>query len=508
MLLEMKDITKGFAGGTVLHGVSFGLGRGEIHALVGHNGAGKSTLMKVLSGLYPDHGGKTLIDGEAVAMTSPRAAQDHGVATIYQDFALIPDFTVAQNIALGREPHAARGIVDHRALRERSRQEAADVGIDLPMDVPVRKLGVAAQQLTEVVRALSKKARILIMDEPTARLAPGERSHLFGVMRRMAASGMGIIYISHFLDEVIAIADRITVLRDGRVAEEGPGSAFTVDRLAELLVGTERGRENQEHVAPAAQRPQATIRLKLDDFGVRGRRPFSLELGAGEVFGLAGLIGSGRSRLARAFIGDVESEGSLSLDGRRLGRLDPVRAARLGVVLVPEDRKVNGLVPTGSIQANIELSALGPLLSRFGIVRRALRKRVVADAVKRFHIKPAEPDRNVTTLSGGNAQKVLLARAATARPRVLILDQPTAGVDIGAKAEINRQIRELAATGTVILLISDDLDEMLALSDRIGIVQNGTVVDMVPGADLDRAQLLSAISRGLAAPLPGRQAGA
>ncbi|MGO4835753.1 ATP-binding cassette domain-containing protein, partial [Rhizobiaceae sp. 2RAB30] len=220
------------------------------------------------------------------------------------------------------------------------------------------------------------------------------------------------------------------------------------------------------------------------------------------------LIGSGRSRLARAFIGDVQSEGSLSLDGRRLGRLDPVRAARLGVVLVPEDRKVNGLVPTGSIQANIELSALGPLLSRFGIVRRALRKRVVADAVKRFHIKPAEPDRNVTTLSGGNAQKVLLARAATARPRVLILDQPTAGVDIGAKAEINRQIRDLAATGTVILLISDDLDEMLALSDRIGIVQNGTVVDMVPGADLDRAQLLSAISRGLAAPLPGRQAGA
>jgi ABC-type sugar transport system ATPase subunit len=493
MLLEMKDITKRFAGGVVLHGVDFELAAGEIHALIGHNGAGKSTLMKVLSGLYPDHGGDIIVDGKPAALATPADAQAKGVATIYQDFALVPEFTVAENIALGREPRLAYGLVDHAALRERSAREAADVGIDLPMDTPVQKLGVATQQLTEVVRALSKNARILIMDEPTARLAPKERSQLFDIMRRMARSGMGIIYISHFLDEVIDVADRITVLRDGRVAEHGPADRFTVDSLARLLVG-DAGNETRE-TARTAQPADRRVRLKFRDFGVSGRRAFSLDIDAGEIFGLAGLIGSGRSRLARAIIGDVVSSGSITLDDELLVRLDPVNAARLGIVLVPEDRKVNGLVQTGSIQANIELSALAPLLSRFGIVRRKLRNSTVADAVRRFRVMPAEPDRNVATLSGGNAQKVLLARAAVARPRLLVLDQPTAGVDIGAKAELHRQIRELAATGTVVILISDDLDELLTLSDRIGIVQQGSVVDAVSSSGLDRARLLSAISR-------------
>ncbi|RUU50958.1 sugar ABC transporter ATP-binding protein, partial [Mesorhizobium sp. M2C.T.Ca.TU.002.02.1.1] len=367
MLLEMTDIRKSFAGSTVLHGVSFNLAKGEIHALVGHNGAGKSTLMKVLGGLYADHSGTITIAGEPVILATPRDAHAHGVATIYQDFALVPDFTVAENIALGREPRgAAAGLVSHSALRKRSAQEAAALGIELPMDTPVRRLGVAAQQLTEIVRALSQNASILIMDEPTARLAPAERAHLFSLMRRMTAKGMGIIYISHFLDEVIEIADRITVLRDGKVAETGPSSDFSVDRLAALLVGEAKVASSPS--APAPTQLEA-VRLTLENFSVSGRRPFSLKVRAGEIVGLAGLIGSGRSRIARALIGDVESSGMLKVDGKILPSLDPVSAGRRGLVLVPEDRNSNGLVLTGSVRANIELTALAPLMSSFGIVR-------------------------------------------------------------------------------------------------------------------------------------------
>jgi ABC-type sugar transport system ATPase subunit len=502
MLLEMTDIRKSFAGSTVLHGVSFSLDKGEIHALVGHNGAGKSTLMKVLGGLYPDHGGTIAIAGETIALVTPRDAHAHGVATIYQDFALVPDFTVAENIALGREPEgAAAGLISHRALRERSSREAAALGIDLPMDMPVRKLGVAAQQLTEIVRALSQNASILIMDEPTARLAPAERAHLFSLMRRMTASGMGIIYISHFLDEVIEIADRVTVLRDGRVAESGPSSSFTVDSLAALLVGETHG--TVAPTATSAPTQPGAVRLALENFSVSGRRPFSLEVRTGEIVGLAGLIGSGRSRIARALIGDVEASGILKVDGQAMGSLDPVSAGRRGLVLVPEDRNTNGLVLTGSIRANIELTALAPLMSRFGIVRRGLRREAVEQAIKRFRIRPAEPERSVATLSGGNAQKALLARAATARPRVLVLDQPTAGVDVGAKAELHQQVRSLAESGAAVLLISDDLDEILALCDRIAIVQAGTVTEISDKHGLDRARLLAAMSRSTdAAPRP------
>ena len=493
MLLEMTDIRKSFAGSTVLHGVSFKLAKGEIHALVGHNGAGKSTLMKVLGGLYADHGGTIAIAGKTVALATPREAHEHGVATIYQDFALVPDFTVAENIALGREPRGAMaGLVSHAALRERSLREAAALGIELPMDTPVCKLGVAAQQLTEIVRALSQNASILIMDEPTARLAPAEREHLFSLMRRMTAGGMGVIYISHFLDEVIEVADRVTVLRDGRVVESGPSSSFTVYSLAALLVGDAKAAP-QPISSTLGQR--GAVRLKLENFSVSGRRPFSLELRAGEIVGLAGLIGSGRSRIARALIGDVESHGIMKLEGQALPRLDPVSAGRHGLVLVPEDRNTNGLVLTGSIRANIELTALAPLMSRLGVVRRAMRRQAVAQALRRFHVRPAEPERNVATLSGGNAQKVLLARAATAEPRVLVLDQPTAGVDVGAKAELHLQIRSLAQAGAAVLLISDDLDEILALSDLVAIVQAGTVTEIEDGRDLDRARLLAAMSR-------------
>lgn len=493
MRLNMSDIRKSFASGEVLHGVNFTLQPGEIHALVGHNGAGKSTLMKILAGVYPDYRGQIMLDGEAVSLSSPKDAHRHGIATIHQDFSLIPALSVAENIALGREPVSRwRGFLSRRTLRARSAQEAMAAGIALPMDTPVGQLGVAEQQLTEIVRALSRQARILIMDEPTARLAPAERQHLFALMRRLAASGVAIIYISHFLEEVIDNADRVTVLRDGAVvASDGVGH-FSVDHLTRLLVGDEAPLRD---ITPPHQ--GGATALQLRGFGVAGRATFDLALQQGEIVALAGLVGSGRTRLVRAMIGDVPMQGEIRLNGQPLQHITPQQAARQGMLLVPEDRKINGLVATGSVADNIVLTALDGELSHRGWLRHDRRRELVAEAMQRFRIHPAQPERNITTLSGGNAQKALLARAASARPKVLILDQPTAGVDIGAKSELHHQIRVLAASGMAVILITDDLDELLELSGRVLVIRQGSVTKELPRQGMNHASLLAAMSTSI-----------
>lgn len=495
MRLEMRAISKAFSAGPVLHDVDFNLHAGEIHALVGHNGAGKSTLVKTLAGNFADYGGEITIDGQVRALHSPREALAHGVAIIYQDFALVPDLSVAANIALGREPPGVLpGLMPHKALRARSAREAEALGIKLPMDAPIRRLGVAAQQLTEIVRACSQDVALLVMDEPTARLAPAEREHLFAVMRRMAREkGVGIIYISHFLEEVRAIADRITVMRDGRVVETGAASQYTVEELARLLVGpTDISLASGD--AQSVRKPIGPPMLEAVDLSVAGRPALSLTVHAGEIIGLAGLIGSGRTRLARALIGDVASTGVVRLNGRELLRRSPRRSASAGLVMVPEDRKSSGLALVASVRANIEVTALGRQLSRAGIVLRGRRRALVQDLIQRFRIRPPDPTRPVGTLSGGNAQKVLLARAVAAKPRAVILDQPTAGVDIGAKAELHKLVMLAAEEGAAVILISDDLDELLGLSDRIVVMTEGRPRVPVPREGLDRASLLAAIS--------------
>jgi ABC-type sugar transport system ATPase subunit len=298
-------------------------------------------------------------------------------------------------------------------------------------------------------------------------------------MRRLAASGVGIIYISHFLEEVEQIADRITVLRDGNVVASYGAGERTIDELTRLLTGPASEQARAEEPAKAASRSASPAPvLELVDFSVRGRRPVNLTIHRGEVLGLAGLVGSGRTSLARGLIGDILSSGEVRLDGRRLTRRSPRTVAALGLVMVPEDRKVNGLVVTSSIRANAEITALGTHLSRFGVVKRRQRDEIVSQAIERFRILPPNPSRIVGELSGGNAQKVLLARAAIARPSFLVLDQPTAGVDVGAKAETTRQIKGMVAEGMSVLLISDDLDELLELSDRIGVMTSGTLTSV------------------------------
>ncbi|WP_162931656.1 MULTISPECIES: sugar ABC transporter ATP-binding protein [unclassified Mesorhizobium] len=496
MLLEMRNIRKSFSGVQVLRGVDFSLEPGEIHALVGHNGAGKSTLMKVLGGNYADYTGDIRLAGEDIRLGAPRDALQRGIAIIYQDFSLVPELSVAENIALGREPRGlVSGTIAYKQLRERSELEAKQLGIALPMDMPVRRLGVGAQQLTEIVRACSQDVRILVMDEPTARLAPAERELLFSTMRRMAAEKkVGIVYISHFLDEVCRLSDRITVMRDGAVVETNAGSSYTVDSLAQLLVG---------HDVVASSAPPAgesladesREALTVKNLSIEGRAPTDLTIRHGEIVGLAGLVGSGRTRFARALIGDVRNTGSVAVDGRAVTRRTPGRAVRNGLVLVPEDRKVSGLALTSSVEANIVTSSLAKLLSKAGIVRPGSRPRMALDMIKRFAIRPPDRKKIVGQLSGGNAQKVMVARAVASRPKVMLLDQPTAGVDIGAKAELHNQIRLAAQQGAGILVISDDLDELLDLSDRIAIMTGGTISGSFRKADLSRASLLAAISR-------------
>lgn len=317
MLLEMRNIRKAFSNVQVLRGVDFSLKAGEIHALVGHNGAGKSTLMKVLGGNFSDYEGDILLEGESVHLRSPKEALQRGVAIIYQDFSLVPELTVAENITLGRVPKGkVGGTIGHGEMRKRSAAEAAALGVTLPMDAAVRTLGVGGQQLTEIVRACSKDVKILVMDEPTARLAPAERELLFATMRRMADERqVGIVYISHFLDEVCRLSDRITLMRDGLIVETGPGKDYTVERLAEVLVG----HEISENKTAAPTSELGSEALSATGLAVHGRPPIDFAIRKGEIVGLAGLVGSGRTRLARALIGDVRSQGTIAIDGRPFG---------------------------------------------------------------------------------------------------------------------------------------------------------------------------------------------
>jgi ABC-type sugar transport system ATPase subunit len=497
-MLRMSGIRKSFSGIEVLHGVDLDVAPGEIHGLVGHNGAGKSTLMRILGGVYADYEGSIRIAGGEVELRTPKQALAQGIAVVYQDFSLIPDLDVAHNIALGREPTRAGGrIVDHRALVRRSAAEAAGFGMRLPMRAPVRSLGVAAQQQTEIVRALARDARVLIMDEPTARLAPQEREQLFATMRDLATRGMCIIYISHFLDEVAGVTDNITVLRDGKVTARLASAASSADSLARLLLGEQeaaiQGQRQEQRQARTGKRDGKPV-LEVSDLSLKGRPPVSLIVGSGEIVALAGLVGSGRTRLARAIVGDVAAGGTVTVAGQALGRRTPGSSARHGLLMVPEDRKASGLIGTGSVTQNIELTALNVGLSRGGFVRRRARSRLVAETIERLDVRPPDPTLPVAGLSGGNAQKVLLGRAVAAKPKVLILDQPTAGVDVGAKAEVHAQIIELAGAGAGIVLISDDLDETLALADRILVFVNGRITASRDAVGLDRAELLAAIS--------------
>jgi ribose transport system ATP-binding protein len=473
-LIRMTGIAKAFSGVTVLDDVSFDLEAGETHALLGGNGAGKSTLMKILEGVYTLDRGTIELDGEPVELGSPQAASRHGVAMIFQELSLVPTLTVAQNVYLTREARTRRGLLDDRALERQANELLAELGVDIDPRTEVGRLGAASMQLVEIAKALSQDARVLIMDEPTASLARSEVEALFRIIDRLKQRGISIIYITHRLEEVMAVADRVTVLRDGRLVGTRPTSELDVEALIELIVGSSIGRalERGERSVDRSGTPLLSLQGVSTSTGLDG---IDLDLHPGEIVGIAGLMGSGRSELARAVFGiDALSSGEIRLRGERVRIRRPADAIEHGIVLVPEDRRTQGLVLSHSVERNLTLALLRRL-SRGGLLDDGEGAGIAERYVARLGIRTRSLDTPVRRLSGGNQQKVVLAKWLATEPDVLILDEPTVGVDVNTRSEIADLVRSLADQGKAVLVISSELAEVLALSDRILVLRDGRI---------------------------------
>ena len=480
--LELRAITKDFPGVRALDGVSFDLRAGEIHALCGENGAGKSTLIKILSGVYPagTYGGEIRLEGRSVQFAGVRAAEAAGIALIAQEPALVPDLSVAENLTLGREP-ARFGWIDRSAVRATARRALERVGLDVDPSRPVHELGIGGQQLVEIARALEKNASILILDEPTAALTSGDVARLRTLLLDLRGRGVSAIYISHRLDEVFGLADRITVLRDGRTVESGRADTLTRERIISWMVG----REVRDLYPRPPLHPGATL-LKVEGWTVEdplnpGRTVLDgvdLDVRAGEIVGVAGLMGSGRTALLSSLFGAARSEvrGRLMLgENPAIARgpfTSPAEAIAAGLALVSEDRKRYGLVPAASVLDNMTLATLRRFASG-GWLDRGATETAAREQVAALRLKTAGLDVPVTQLSGGNQQKVILGRWLLARPRLLLLDEPTRGIDVGARAEIYELIRALVERGMGVLLASSDLPEVLGLSHRVIVLREG-----------------------------------
>ncbi len=483
LLLEVRGIEKSFPGVRALSGVSFDVRPGEVHALLGENGAGKSTLIKIVSGVYQPDVGSILVNGKQVDFSTPDDARRAGVATIYQELLLFPELSVAENIFLGHAPQAGAGRIDWRAMRAKAQQLLDSLEIDdLVPDQIVGALTVGNRQRVEILRALSHDARILIMDEPTAALTESDVTRLFDVVRRLKRRGVGIVYISHRLDEIFAIADRVTVLRDGAYVGSRDVANTNVAELVTMMVG-----RRIESLFPKTVAPIGAPVLEARDLVRRPlTRGVSLTVRSGEIVGLAGLVGSGRSELAQTLFGMTPSEsGEILLNGESV-RIDSAETARAkGIAYVPEDRGTQGLVRGMSVLHNFSLAALGSL-SRLGFIDRAAERRMALEGIAKFSVKTSSVDEIAGRLSGGNQQKIVLGKWLANNPKLLILDEPTRGIDVGAKAEIHRLMSQLAGQGVAILMISSELPEVLGMSDRVLVMREGRLV-----AEFDRADATS-----------------
>jgi ABC-type sugar transport system ATPase subunit len=493
-LLQMRGITKSFFGVPVLDAVDFDVMAGEVHAVVGENGAGKSTLMKILVRAYQPDAGSILLDGEEVRFSHPRQAQERGVSIIYQEFNLLPERTVAQNIFLGREP--ARGpLVDNRAMEEATARLLAELGVEgaISPGSPVRELSVAQQQTVEIAKALSFEARILVMDEPTAALSPHEVDALFERVRLLQQRGLAVVYISHRLKEVFELSRRITVLKDGRRVDTVASDSVRPGELVRMMVG----RELDHYFPPratAAEILAGPVRLQVRGGAVGKLHDIDLEVRAGEILGLAGLAGAGRTEVARALFGvEPFTAGVVELNGKPIRIRSPRQAIRAGIGFLTEDRKLEGLILPQSVRDNA-LLALRSLGQARMNERPVLEKEPpsVLDLARRVELRAASLEQEVRYLSGGNQQKVVLAKWLATRAQILIFDEPTRGIDVGAKAGIHELMRELARAGAAILMISSELPEVIGMSDRILVMRDGTIAgELPPGASEAQIMLLA-----------------
>jgi ribose transport system ATP-binding protein len=489
-LLEMRGITKRFPGVTALDGVDFELEKGEVHVILGENGAGKSTLIKMLSGAYHPDEGEILLDGQRVEISSAAVAQSKGISTIYQEFNLVPQLTVAENIFLGRQPRRF-GIVDRSRMRDEAQELLERIKVRVDPDAPVSTLGVAQRQMVEITKALSLDARILIMDEPTASLSGQEVERLFEIVRGLKEEEVGVIFISHHLEEVTEIGDRVTVLRDGKMVGQVPATTDHRE-LVRMMVG--RSIENQ---FPRRRTGVGEVLLEVKELAREGvLHDISFQVRAGEVVGIAGIVGAGRTELARAIFGaDPLDSGEVWVEGRRIERFDPREAKHSGVGFITEDRQGQGIVPPLSVAENLALASLGRYTTA-GLVNRKEQRSLARKMIEELDIRTPSLEQEIRYLSGGNQQKVVIGKWLLADSKVLILDEPTRGIDVGAKVEIYELINELTEEGAGILMISSDLPEVLGMSDRILVMAGGRITGELSREEASQEKVMTLATQG------------
>jgi ribose transport system ATP-binding protein len=495
-LLEMRGIAKSFPGVRALSDVSLTMRTGEVLVLVGENGAGKSTLMKILAGALQADEGEIRIDGKPAQIATPQEAQRLGIGMIYQEFTLVPQLTAPANIALGAEPTRA-GLIEAGAVRARAERALGELGLEIPLDVPVSRFSVGQQQLVEIAKVLARSARIIVMDEPTAALSDREIERLFEIVRRLRAAGAGIIYISHRMEELARIADRVTVMRDGRLVETRAAADFPPEEIIRAMVGRRLDAHFPELAPPL---PDASARLE-----VRGLscdpvvRDVSFAVRKGEIVALAGLIGAGRTEIVRAIAGaDVRDAGEVLIDGTALPPGDIGEAIAAGVAFITEDRKAQGLVLGMTVRENVTLAHLKDFVDRDLLVDAARERAATKRMIDELRIRTPGTEQVVRNLSGGTQQKVVLAKWLLGNARVFLFDEPTRGIDVGAKAEIYKIMLDLAQSGAAIVMVSSDLPEALGMAHRILVVRGGRIAAEFGRADATPDKVI-AVATGAAA---------
>ncbi|NMB88540.1 MAG: sugar ABC transporter ATP-binding protein [Chloroflexi bacterium] len=492
-ILELRNISKRFSGVEVLHGVSFSLRPGEVHALLGENGAGKSTLVKVMTGIHQPDGGEIYLNGERVTFDDTLASRQAGITAIYQELSLFPDLDVAENIFIGRQPTTRAGRIDWKTLYREAGRLLDSLGVQLDLKQKARSLSIAQQQMVEIARAFSVNARILIMDEPTSALTLNEVSDLFKLVRRLRDEGTAITFISHRLEELYELADRVTILRDGYYVDTRPIQGVERDELIRMMVG-----RTISNLFPKQDVPAGETVLKVKNLTRSGVfRNISFELRKGEILGMAGLVGAGRTDVARALFGvEPATSGSIEIEDREVKITSPEQAIRMGVAYVPEDRQAHGLIPPMSIVANISL----PLLKEYataGWVKERDERSSTYEAARQMELRAKNMWQKARELSGGNQQKVVLAKWLATQPRILILDEPTRGIDVGTKAAVHALMSKLAAEGMAILMISSELPEVLGMSDRVLVMREGQITAHFTRQEATQEKIIQASTQSI-----------
>jgi simple sugar transport system ATP-binding protein len=496
ILLQATGVTKRFPGVLALDGVDFVVRAGEVHALMGENGAGKSTLIKALTGVHPRDAGEITLNDASIHPRSPREAEAAGISTVYQEVNLIPDLSVAENIALGRATRRL-GFVRWGEMRTRARKALARLGLAIDVDQTLSTCSIAVQQLVAIARAIDVSARVLILDEPTSSLDEKEVAELFTVIRRLRDEGMAIVFVSHFLDQVYALSDRITVLRNGRLVGEFPATELPRLQLVAHMMGRELKDVEAMHHRASAPTPAGESVLSARGFGRRGTlAPLDLDVRSGEVLGLAGLLGSGRTELARLLFGiDRADSGEVTVAGRAVHVRSPSEAMREGFAFTPEDRKTQAILPNLTVRENLIVA----MQARRGLWRRIPRAeadRLTADYIRALGIKASGPEQLISQLSGGNQQKVILARWLATKPRLLILDEPTRGIDVGATADIERLLSQLRSEGLALVLITSETSELARNSQRVIVLRDRVKVGELTGEAINEQAIMHAIAEG------------